>query len=120
MKTTKLVLGIISMVLSGFVIFQSCAAGVGNALSANGEASGTFGVLTAMCLLIAGIVGLATRNSSNKGGGIATGIIYLLGAVIGVVGAGSYSDLKIWGIISFVFGLFYFVDILIIKRKSKK
>ena len=38
MKTAKLVIGIISMVLFVLVAFQSCAAGLGNALADNGEA----------------------------------------------------------------------------------
>ena len=67
MKTTKLVLGIISIVLCVFVLFQSCAAGIGNALSENGESSGSAGAILAICLLVAGIVGIATRN--GKAGG---------------------------------------------------
>lgn len=57
MKTAKLVIGIISMVLFVLVAFQSCAAGLGNALADNGEVSGTSGMLLAFCMLIAGIVG---------------------------------------------------------------
>ena len=45
MKTAKLVIGIISMVLFVLVAFQSCAAGLGNALADNGEVSGTSGML---------------------------------------------------------------------------
>ena len=37
MKIWKLVSGILSIVLVLFVLFQSCAAGLGNALEANGE-----------------------------------------------------------------------------------
>lgn len=39
MKTSKLVVGIISIVLSILVAFQSCAAGLSNALESNGEVS---------------------------------------------------------------------------------
>lgn len=59
MKTAKLVIGIISMVLFVLVAFQSCAAGLGNALADNGEVSGTSGMLLAFCMLIAGIVGVS-------------------------------------------------------------
>ena len=76
MKTAKLVIGIISMVLFVLVAFQSCAAGLGNALADNGEVSGTSGMLLAFCMLIAGIVGVATRKS--KGGGIVAGVFYLV------------------------------------------
>ena len=50
MKTAKLVIGIISMVLFVLVAFQSCAAGLGNALADNGEVSGTSGMLLAFCM----------------------------------------------------------------------
>ena len=83
MKTAKLVIGIISMVLFVLVAFQSCAAGLGNALADNGEVSGTSGMLLAFCMLIAGIVGVATRKS--KGGGIVAGVFYLLGGLLGIV-----------------------------------
>ena len=45
MKTAKLVIGIVSIVLFVFIAFQSCAAGMSNALEANGEMSGTAGLL---------------------------------------------------------------------------
>ena len=51
MKTAKLVIGIISMVLFVLVAFQSCAAGLGNALADNGEVSGTSGMLLAFCMI---------------------------------------------------------------------
>lgn len=38
MKVAKLVSGIISIVLCPLVLFQSCAAGVGNAMAENGQA----------------------------------------------------------------------------------
>ena len=47
MKTLKLILGIISMVLSGVILFQSCAAGLGNIIADTGESSGTAGVMLA-------------------------------------------------------------------------
>jgi len=36
MKTAKIVISIISMLLSALVLFQSCAAGMANALTAAG------------------------------------------------------------------------------------
>lgn len=44
MKTRKLVSGILSIVLSVFVLFQSALAGVANTMSANGEAGGSAGL----------------------------------------------------------------------------
>ena len=48
MKVAKLVSGILSIVLALLVMFQSCAAGIGNALEENGEVGGTGGLLVAL------------------------------------------------------------------------
>lgn len=94
MKNAKLVLGIISCVLFVLVAFQSCAAGVANTLTDNGEVSGTAGFLTALFMLAGGIVAIAARKT--RGGAIACVILYGLGALIGFANAGSYADLNIW------------------------
>lgn len=95
MKTWKLVSGILSIIMFVFVTFQSCAAGAYNALSNNGEASGSAGVLVAIMLLAGGIVSVACRKG-GKGGNIAIAILYGIGAFIGTMMAGSYTDLKVW------------------------
>ena len=96
MKTWKLIAGILSIVLSLLVMFQSCAAGVSNALQENGESSGSAGLLVAMLMIAGGIVSIATRKAQGKGGNIALIIIFGLAGLIGVTGAGSFSDLVIW------------------------
>ena len=97
MKTWKLVSGILSIVLFVIVTFQSCAAGVSNALSENGEVSGSAGVIVAIMMLVGGIVSIATRKG-GKGGNIAIIILYGIGALFGFVLAGSYTDLYIWSV----------------------
>ena len=77
MKTTRLVVGIISIVLFLVVAFQSCAAGIGNTLADNGEVSGSAGVLLAFAYLIAGIISVAARKS--QGGAITALCFYILG-----------------------------------------
>lgn len=96
MKTWKLVSGILSIVLVLFVLFQSCAAGMSNALEANGEVGGSAGVLLAIMMLTGGIVSIATRKSVKKGGSIALIVLFGIAAETGFAGAGSYSDLYIW------------------------
>lgn len=96
MKVWKLVSGILSIVLFLIVSFQSCAAGISNTLSDNGEVGGSAGVLVAIFLLAGGIVSIATRNSKGKGGNIALIILFGLATIIGLALAGSYLDLKIW------------------------
>jgi hypothetical protein len=96
MKTWKLVAGILSIILFVLVTFQSCAAGVSNALEENGEVSGTTGLIVAVLMLAGGIVSIATRKSKGKGGNIALIILFGLAALCGFAGYGSYSDLAIW------------------------
>ena len=96
MKTWKLVSGILSIVFFFMVAFQSCAAGLSNALSDNGEVSGSAGILVGFFMLTAGIVSIASRKSSGGGGNIAIIVLDGLAALVGMMLAGSYSDLKIW------------------------
>lgn len=95
MKVWKLVSGILSIVLSVFVVLQSGAAGMVNAMEGNGEVSGTAGILVAVMLLVGGIVSIASRKG-GKGGNIAVLILYGLGSLVGFTMAGNYSDLRIW------------------------
>ena len=96
MKVWKLVSGILSIVLFVFVSFQSCAAGLSNALEANGEASGTAGIMVAVFMLAGGIVSIATRKAQGNGGNIALIILFGIAALVGFTNYGSYSDLAIW------------------------
>ena len=77
------------------VAFQSCAAGIGNAMAENGEASGSAGIIVAIMILSGGIVSIATRKG-GKGGNIALIVLFGIGALFGYVLAGSFSDLNIW------------------------
>ena len=67
MKTTKLILSIISMILFVIIALQSCAAGFSNTLQENGELGGTAGLMLGICMVIAAIVGMVTRKG-GKGG----------------------------------------------------
>lgn len=103
MKTTKLTIGILSIILSVFITFQSSIAGLGNALADNGEFSGSAGVILAVCYLVAGIIGIVARNGG--GGGYVGGAFYLFGALLALPNAGSYADLVVWGWLAVIFGL---------------
>lgn len=115
MKTWKLVSGILSIVLSIFVLFQSCTAGLSNAIEANGEAGGSAGVMVAIMLLAGGIVSIATRKG-GKGGNIALIILFGIGALLGFTMAGSYSDLIIWAVWCLICAVLAIVGII----KAKK
>jgi len=118
MKTAKLVLGIVSMVLSIFVIFQSCVVGIGNTLSENGEISGSGGIFVAIMLIIGGIVIVAGRKS--KGAAIAAMIVYAIGSIIGFANAGSYGDLYIWSALSLVIAIVLLVSLFVQKYDVKQ
>ncbi|NBI10260.1 hypothetical protein D1641_09590 [Colidextribacter sp. OB.20] len=97
MKTWKLVSGILCIVLSFFVLLQSCAAGLSNTLQDNGEVGGSAGVIVAIMLLAGGIVSIATRKG-GKGGNIALIVMFGIAAFLGFTLAGSYGDLVIWSV----------------------
>lgn len=96
MKTWKLVSGVLSIILFFIVALQSCAAGVVNAMEANGGSSGSAGILVGILMLAGGIVSIASRNAIVNGGNIAILILFGLAALIGLAGHGNYSDLVIW------------------------
>lgn len=120
MKVAKLVSGILSIVLALLVMFQSCAAGISNALEENGEIGGTGGLLVAICLIVAGIVGMATRNGEGKGASIVTAVFYGLGALVGYATAESYADLNIWATVCLIFAVIYIIAAIKAKKPVKE
>lgn len=116
--TAKLVLGILSMVLFIVVTFQSCAAGLGNALSNNGEASGAFGFLVAINLLVSGIIAVAARKSVKKTPMIIAAILLWLNYFFAKMFGGSFSDLTVWGFLSFAFGVVYLFSAMRSKKQN--
>lgn len=118
LSTFRLIAGIITIVLSVLVTFQSCAAGISNALEENGESGGSAGVLLAVCFLVAGIVGIVTRKSTGAGGAFTSGGFYIVGGLIGFASAGSYSDLIIWSVISVAFGILFVIAGILTKKAN--
>ncbi len=116
MKTAKLIIGIISVVLTFVVLFQSCAASVGDALANEGGTSGGAGIFVAVLMLIAGIVAIAARNS--KGGGIVCLIFYTLAGIIGLTAHGIYKDLIVWGVICLIFAVIFLIATITYKKQE--
>lgn len=96
MKTWKLVSGILSIIIFIVVEFQSCAVGIVNTIEDNAGTSGSIGFLCGVLILAGGIVSIATRKSTGKGGNIALIVLFGLAAFLGFVGYGNYSDLVVW------------------------
>lgn len=110
MRVTKLVIGIVSFVLSVVIAFMSCAAGVVSGISGNAkDTSGGSGLAMVLFMIIAGIVAIAAKKS--RGGAIATAIIYAIAGIIGVSASGLYKDLIVWGVVNFIFAAFFIVSI---------
>ena len=96
MKVWKLVSGILSIVFFVVVTFQSCAAGLVNAIDENTtDLSASGGIMVAVLMLAGGIVSVATRNAGKKGH-IATLVLFGLAALLGFASQGVFADLMIW------------------------
>lgn len=110
MKTAKLVIGIVSIVLAIIILCGSCMANVGSALGGGTDTSGGAGTIVAILMIVAGIVGIAARSS--KGGAIAATIIYAI-AGLSAIGAstGIYKDLLVWGIVALIFAVVFLISI---------
>ena len=117
MQTTRMVVGIISMVLFIIISLQSCVAGVGNALADNGEVSGSSGIILAFCMMIAGIISVAARKT--KGGTITALCFYVLGGIIGIANVGTYSDLQVWSVLSFIFAAILLITLFLKDKKQE-
>ena len=115
--TLKLILGILSIIISVFVLFQSCVAGLGNALEANGESGGSFGVLVAFNLLASGVIAIAARRSGKKTAMIIAAVLLWLSFFFGKVFSGSYGDLVIWGFLSYAIGVVYLFSVMTNKKE---
>ena len=66
METWKLVSGIISIVLSVFVVFQSMMAGLANALEESGQVSGSAGLVVSICMLCEELYRLYLERTTLK------------------------------------------------------
>ncbi len=117
-STGRLVIGILSIVLCMVISFQSCAAGMSNALQNNDAVSGSQGIILAVMMLIGGIVGICTRNSKSKIGTMCPAIFYWLGALMTAGSGDTYGDLPIWGFLSFIFGVVFIVSGFKMKSQS--
>jgi len=111
MKTAKLIAGILSIVFTAMILFQSCAAGLSNALGDTGEASGTAGFLVALLMIAGGIIMIATRSSAKRGASVACIIVFLLAAILGYALAGSFFDLKIWSTWCLIMAVLNFISL---------
>lgn len=118
MKTVKLVIGIMSILVFGIGMLLSLVNGLINdeiGITAETISRGMIVVLAASAAFsIAGIIGIMIRHS--KGGGIIAGIFYLIAALIGFVSLETYSglviwavDLVVWAVVAAILGIVFII-----------
>nr|DAM30187.1 MAG TPA: hypothetical protein [Caudoviricetes sp.] len=117
MKNARMIIGIISIILFVLVALQSCAAGIVNTIEGAGETSGSAGIIVAIFLLTAGIIGVAGKKS--KGAAITSGCFYGFGGLVGLSNVGKYYDLKIWSVLSLIFAVVFIMTAIFDNRKKK-
>ena len=120
MKITKLVVGILQIILGVYIAFMSMTLGMVHAVENSHDAGGTAGMITAILFLTTGIVYISTRKSPKLGGDIAGLVMMLLAWIIAISNAHDYGDLQIWGWLAFIIGVGFFVWHLIANKKAKK
>lgn len=96
MKVWKIVSGILTLIASAIVLLQSCALGVYNAVSFNGSHSGAAGFLVAICFIAGGVVSIASSNSDDIGGDVATATLFAIVAGTWKMKYGVFADLRMW------------------------
>ena len=113
----RLVVGIILFVMSMFILFQSCAAGLVNAWEESSDMGGTAGILVVILMISTGVIAICTRNSASKGGpGTCAGLLFLA-AVICFCNAGVFSDLAVWSVVNIAFGIIFLICTIKTKRR---
>lgn len=118
MKTTKLVVGIIMILLGVIISFQSMLAGVGNAIASSSSHSGTAGFLVALLYITAGIVYIATRKNAKLSGDIAGLIMMVIAWMFGAFNVGAYGDLQVWAWLALIIGAMFFIWHFLANRKA--
>ena len=119
MRIWKLISGIISIVLSVFVVLQSGLAGLSNALEENGESGGSAGLFLSILMLTAGIISIVVHNKHGKGPNIALIVLFGLASVLGFGFAGSYGDLRIWAGWCLLCAVMALISMFIKKKEPK-
>lgn len=120
-STGRMIVGIVFIVLSAAALFQSCAAGMVNALGEGSGSDGLIGTFSALLMIIIGIISIATRKTENPKIPLILGIIVLIyGFLIGYMYKGIFKDLKFYGWLMMICSLVYLLDFKKLKNKYKQ
>ena len=116
-QQARFVISVATMVFTFLILFQSCAVGLGNSLEGNLEIGGSAGLLLCICWWIAGVLNISKRKEAKSARSAA--VAYIVAGVIGLLLAGSFADLKIYSVASFIFaGICYLASKEITHKKQ--
>ena len=105
-SVARLVICILSFVIALYMFNQIRLVAVVNALGGNSsDFSGGAGTILAILMIAAGVTGIVGRTKALPT--LVAGIAYIVGAIIGFIGLGTYGDLIVWSILALVFGIFF-------------
>lgn len=100
-QQSRFIISIVTMLFTFMILFQSCAAGLSNSLSGNLELGGTAGFILCICWWVAGILNLSRRTNLQSARNAA--VAYIVAGAVGLLFSGSFTDLKVYSVVSFVF-----------------
>lgn len=120
-RITKLVIGILMIIVSVFLPVIAFFVGVANTFTDTGDVGGTAGYLLSLFWLASGIVLIATHNHlTKKGGEIAVLVMMIISWLLAIGNCAVWQDLIIYGWLSFIIGFGFFIWKLLILGISKK
>ena len=116
--TMRLIIGILSILISIIVGLQSCAAGLGEALADSKSSGGAAGMILGFFMLAAGIITVAARKT--KGGTITSIVIYVIGGIVAAVNKSEiYGDLIVWTVLSFIFAVLLIISLFMANKNNE-
>lgn len=98
----KKIIGVLSVLLSAIVIFESITSGSGNVLSNNRGGIRTGAIILVICMLVAGI--LTLKSKDNRRILIIAIALFISSGITGLANISIYVDLQIWSILNIIFG----------------
>ena len=116
----RMIIGIVYIILSCLVLFQSCAAQLSNSITGDGI-DGAIGFMLFVYLLVIGIVSISTKKSTSYKLPRNIGILnIIIGFLLSNIYDGMYKDLRIWGWVLIITAFIYLFEFRKIKPLKGK
>lgn len=124
MKTMRMIIGIIGIVIFIIIVLQSCAIFTGavidgvsqkvDAISTNAASDVASGIFLMFGFLIAGIISISARRT--KGGAITSACFFLIPTLYALSNTGWSSSMAIWYVISMIFTSLLVISVVFDKK----